>query len=140
MVASKVLAGTFILVALLHAFWALGGTWALEESLGEGNPIPPTWLIWMVALLAVVAALGVLARVGLWGKSIPRLIPLVGAWALFVCLIGVTVLNASTGRPWEMYLIAPICAVLAVLALIVARFKRDFQNAAAADRSAVSGE
>lgn len=116
-----VLSAAFWLIALLHAYWALGGTWALQESIGEGNPLPPTWSIWLVAGLAAIVAMGVLGQVELWGRAIPAWIFRAGSWLLFLALVGVTILNASTGRPWEMYLIAPICAVLTILAFFVAR-------------------
>ena len=119
-----ILAGAFCLIALLHGYWALGGRWGLQESIGEGNPVPPVWSIWLVSAAAAVAALGILGQIGIWGSGIPEIVFRVGSWLLFACLVAVTILNASTGRFWEVYLIAPICGVLAILAFFVALCRR----------------
>lgn len=123
--AGLILSGTFWLVTLLHIYWALGGTWAFQESIGEGNPKPPAWAIWLVSGGSVIAAIGVLGQIGMWGRWIPSVVFRVGVWILFGALVGVVVLNASTGNFWEVYVIAPLCAILAVLAFLVAKAKRD---------------
>jgi hypothetical protein len=122
--AGFVLSAAFWIVALLHGYWALGGMWGLQESVGKGNPIPPAWSIWLVSAIAVGIALGVLGQIGVWGRSIPEIVFRIGAWLVFICLVAVTILNASAGRYWEVYLIAPICGVLSILAFVVARARR----------------
>jgi hypothetical protein len=120
-IAGLILASLLAAVTLLHIYWGFGGTWALRASIGEGNPLPPNWAIWVVALALAIASMGVLGQIGLWGDWIPTMLFRVGVWLLFACLMFATFLNASTGRPWEMFLIAPFCAILSVLAFVVAR-------------------
>ena len=122
-VAGLILSVALFAASLLHVYWALGGTWALEESIGEGNPLPPGWSIWLVAGGLVMAALGILGQIELWGRFVSRRLLRAGTWILFVSLVAVTILNAFTGRFWEMVIIAPFCAVLALLTLVVARVR-----------------
>jgi hypothetical protein len=122
--AGMILAACFGAITLLHAYWGVGGTWGLQVSIGEGNQIPSKLVIWGVTIGLAVAAVGVLGYIGFWGEWVPGIVFRAGVWALFICLLAVTFLNASTGRPWEMFLIAPLCALLSVLAFITAKFPR----------------
>lgn len=70
--AAYVLASLLGAVAILHAYWALGGTWGLQTAVGEGNPLPPPIASVAVTLALIGATLVVLGRVGMWGKSVPR--------------------------------------------------------------------
>jgi hypothetical protein len=122
--AGYVLASSLIVVAGLHAFWALGGSWGLQTAIGEGNPLPPRLVIWTVVLMLTGAVLVVLGRVGLWGNSLPAWIFSVGTWSLCAALIVVAGANFTTGRPWDVWVFAPLSLLLAALAGVVARSAR----------------
>ena len=111
-------------MTLLHAYWGFGGTWTLQESIGERNPVSPKAAIGAVTFGQAVATAGVFGQIGVWGEWIPSVLFRWGTWLLFASLLGATVLNPSTGRPWEMFLISAFCAVLAVRAFVVARVAR----------------
>ena len=115
------LAAVLAALGALQAYWALGGRWGLEAALGEGNPVPPPAAVWAVAAALILAALTVLGRVGVWGRSLPPWMFVSGTWALCLVLAGVALLNLSSGRLWEMLLIAPFCGLLAALTAAVAR-------------------
>ena len=108
-------------VAILHAYWALGGTWGLQIAVGAGNPLPPPIASAAVTFLLIGATLVVLGRVGMWGESVPAWLFRWGTWVLCVVLIAVAVMNFTTGRPWERWGFAPFAALLAALAAAVAR-------------------
>lgn len=124
-ISAFLLASALVATAILHTYWVLGGKWGLAAALGgPAASIPSAPLVWAVIVLLVVGAAGVLARVGVWGEVLPRFVCEIGAWLLFVLLLGATVLNASTGRFAEVAVIAPLCGLLAGLSFIVARSPR----------------
>ena len=119
--AGYLLATTLLLVGALHAYWALGGHWGLAAVLGEGNPAPPAAAVWAVVIAIVIAALIVLGKIGVWGRSLPAWPFAWGSWGLCAALAAGALLNLSSGRSWETLLIAPLCLLLALLAAAVAR-------------------
>lgn len=112
---------SLLLLAALHAYWALGGRWGRDVVLGGGSAAPPAAAVWVVVAALVAAALVVLGRVGLWGRSLPVWIFGSGTWVLCTMLAAAALINLSTRRPLEMLLIAPFCLLLAALAAVVAR-------------------
>lgn len=107
-------------VALLHAYWAVGGTWGLQTAVSEGNPLPPPIASAAVMLVLLGAMLVVLGRVGIWGRSLPAWLFRWATWSLVAVLVAVALLNFSTARMWERWVFAPFAALLAMLALVVA--------------------
>jgi hypothetical protein len=118
------LAGFLAAVAALHAYWALGGRWGLQTAVGEGNPLPPAPVIWVVVFGLIAALLVVLGQIGLWGRAVPEWVFRWGTWALCIVLVAVAVLNFAAGSTWEMLVFAPFTAVLALLAAVVASARR----------------
>ncbi len=121
--AGSLLAGLLAAVAALHAYWALGGRWGLQKAVGEGTPVPPAAVIWVVVVGLVAAVLVVLGQIGLWGRGKPEWVFRWGTWALCIVLIAVAVLNFGGGK-WEMLVFAPFSLLLAVLAAVVAGSRR----------------
>ncbi len=114
-------------LALLHVYWALGGEFGLAAALGRESVDPTAGLRAggaVIAFLLVLAAAGVLARVGLWKSPVPWGLLRVGAWVLVAALALVAVANATAQTSLERYAFAPAALALAVLAAIVARSKR----------------
>ena len=120
--------------ALLHLYWTTGATWPAADDgslsqavLGADVPFTPPVLLPLVALLLTAAAL-VLAR-----PRHPRLLLLrlgtlaVSAGLCLRALAGVYWLAAKdtgTAFYWlNLVLYTPLCAVLALAALRVARWK-----------------
>lgn len=127
----------FVLLSLLHAYWALGGNWALDVMLPaeEGNsaPIgkPPTIIIWIVSFLLFLAMLIVLGKMGLWGKSFPRWIFTWGIWGLSVVFllrsigdfnhIGFSKKVKNTKFAYlDTWFFTPLCLLISILCAIIA--------------------
>jgi hypothetical protein len=110
--------------AALHVYWALGGEWALNESLGVNEAAKrPRYVraLTVPVILALSAALLLtLARIELIGLPVPSWFLRTGSWMLAAVLTAVAVLNAAASTSWERFVIAPIVAMLAALAFVVA--------------------
>ncbi len=128
--AAAVLAG----LGALHCYWAAGGRWATEVTIPRRGaeplftPGPAATLL--VALLLFAAALVLLGRLGICGRWLPRWMFVVGTWTLVVVFSGRVVGDAHwfglfkrvTGTPfawWDTWLYVPLCALLALAALLV---------------------
>jgi hypothetical protein len=110
------------LIAVLHAYWALGGRWGLAEALGgPDKPVPPAWLIWVVTALLVLAVLVVLGRVGFWGRQWPGWLFAWGSWGLATALFLAALINFSGQTKWERLGFGPFCLLLAAATAVVAR-------------------
>ncbi len=122
--AGILLASALAAAALLHLYWAIGGEWALNESLGvrDAAARPPHIRALAVPVIFALsaAALLTLARVGLLAPPLPGWSVRACAWILAAVLASVTVLNATSGTFWERFVIAPVVAMLAALASVVA--------------------
>ena len=118
-------AGVLLAVGLLagpaasHLYWLLGGTWGLHQENTLGIRVVSA----IVLMLVVGAVLVVLARVGMWQRTLvpDRVIRLL-AWAV----AGVFLLEAVAGftysrGDYEWWLYAPVALVLGLLGLVVAR-------------------
>ena len=107
-------------IAVMQAYWALGGRWGAQSVLGEGNPIPPPLVLWIAVMVPLAAALIILGRIGVWGGGLPWTIFRWGTWAITVLLVLVSILNFVSGSSAEMILgllvllFAALCAIVAV--------------------------
>ena len=121
--ASYVLSVALSILGVLHLYWAFGGTWGLAAALGR-QEIAGTRLriaAGVVAIALVIAAVGVLGRVGLWGKFLPWVLFSWGTWALMGALFLATLLNLVASTWLERLVFAPLALALGLLALIIAR-------------------
>ena len=84
----------------------------------------------LVAVLLCAAALVLLGRLGAWGRGLPRWPFVTGTWALVAVFGGRVVgdlrwfglFKRTTGTPfawWDTWVYVPLCALLALAALIV---------------------
>ncbi len=115
------------ILSVLHLYWAFGGTSGLAAALGRQEIDASAGLriaAGAVAIALLIAAVGVLGRVGLWGDFLPWVLFSWGTWALVAALFLATLLNL-TARTWnERLVFAPIALALGVLALMIARSPR----------------
>jgi|ERR1700684_463353 uncharacterized protein DUF3995 len=131
MLAAAVLFG----LGSLHVYWAGGGRWATGASVPSNGDkpafVPGRASTLTVAMLLWAAALVLLGRVGVWGPWIPRWLFVAGAWMLALVFAARVVgdlrwfgvFKRVTGTPfawWDTWLYVPLCAMLAVAALLVA--------------------
>src|SRR5512145_3163027 len=122
-VAASVLWRALVIVAGLHAYWALGGTWAIHAASGgqysEATTDIRVQSAVMVAVL-LVACLVVRVRAGLWRAPVSDRVVRVAMWLLTVALVLAALGNLTAQTNWERYGIGPLVLVLAILALVVA--------------------
>ena len=115
------------ILSVLHLYWVFGGTWGLAAALGRQEIDVSTGLriaAGAVAIALLIAAVGVLGRVGLWGDFLPWVLFSWGTWALVAALFLATLLNL-TAKTWlERLAFAPIALALGGLALLIARSPR----------------
>jgi hypothetical protein len=119
----------------LHAYWAAGGKWGTDVTIPKrgGAPLfmPGPAATLLVAVLLWAAALVLLGRVGVWGWWLPRWPFGAGTWTLVAVFGGRVVgdfqwfglFKRMTGTPfawWDGWLYVPLCALLALAALLVA--------------------
>ncbi len=125
--AAYVLSVALTILSVLHLYWAFGGSWGLAAALGRQEIDASTGLriaAGAVAIALLIAAVGVLGRVGLWGDFLPWVLFSWGAWTLAGALFLAALLNL-TARTWtERLVFAPIALALGALALIIARSPR----------------
>ena len=122
-VAASVLWRSLVAVAGLHAYWALGGTWAVHQASGGAYSEATTSLriqSAVIAILLVAACLVVRARAGLWQAPVSDRVIGVAMWVLTSGLVLTAVANFAAATNWERFAIGPSVLVLALLSLIVA--------------------
>ncbi|MDT9686788.1 DUF3995 domain-containing protein [Streptomyces sp. P9(2023)] len=132
--AAVLVASVLAVDALLHLYWTTGATWPAADGgslshavLGTDVPFTPPILLPLAALLLTAAAF-VLAQLRRPGNPLLRVGTLAVAAGLSLrALAGVYWLFAKeTGTTFHwlnLMLYTPLCAVLAVAALRVARWK-----------------
>ncbi|MFJ8663697.1 DUF3995 domain-containing protein [Streptomyces sp. NPDC093795] len=132
--AAALVASVLTADAALHLYWATGATWPTADDrslsyavLGTDVPFTPPILLPLVALLLAAAAF-VLAHARRPGNPLLRVGTLAVAAGLSLrALAGIYWLFAKetgTAFHWlNLVLYTPLCAVLAVAALRVARWK-----------------
>ena len=116
---------TFLTV--LHLYWAFGGTWGLAAALGREEIDASSGLraaAGGVAVALLVAAVGVLGRVGCWGDFLPWTLLSWGTWALVIALFLAGLINLTAATWLERLVFAPIAVALGMLALLIARSPR----------------
>lgn len=122
-VAASVLWRALVVVAGLHVYWLLGGTWAVHAGSGGAySDVTPALRAYsaVVAILLVVGCLVVRARVGLWTPPVSDRIVRVAMWVLTAGLTFAALLNFGASTNVERFVIAPVALALSVLALVVA--------------------
>ncbi len=115
------------ILSVLHLYWAFGGTWGLAAALGRQEIDASTGLriaAGAVAIALLIAAVGVIGRVGFWGDFLPWVLFSWGTWALMTALFLAALLNLTASTWMERLVFAPIALALGVLALIIARSPR----------------
>lgn len=133
--AAIIAASAFGAIGVLHAVWAVGGTWPFtdKETLSEtvwGGPasnFPSPAATLVVTVLLWTAALLVTGQAGMWGaRAVPGWMFKVGTWGvatvlLLRALIGLTSIGSdSTNASWDLALYSPLCLLLALLCAVVA--------------------
>ena len=111
----------------LHLYWAFGGSWGLAAALGREAIDASTGLriaAGAVAIALLIAAVGVLGRIGLWGDFLPWVLFSWGTWALVAALFLAALLNLTAGTWTERLVFAPVALALGTLALAIARSPR----------------
>jgi hypothetical protein len=128
-------AAVLFALATLHVYWAAGGRWGSDVAVpGRGGeplftPGPSATLV--VGALLGAAALVLLGRLGVWGAWLPRWPFALGTWTL-VAVFGARVVGdlrwvglfksvrGTAFARWDTWLYVPLCALLALAALLVA--------------------
>jgi hypothetical protein len=127
----------------LHVYWAAGGRWGSNVAIpsrhdgrNDGQPsfVPGRTVTLVVAGLLCAAALVLLGRLGLWGLWLPSWLFKAGAWTIAV-VFGARVvgdfqwfgifkrIRDTRFAKWDTRLYIPLCALLAISALVVAESK-----------------
>jgi uncharacterized membrane protein (UPF0182 family) len=121
--AASVLWRALVIAAGLHAYWLLGGTWAVHAGSGGAySDVTPALRVYsaVVAILLLAGCLVVRARAGLWTAPVPDRIVRIAMWVLTACLALAALVNFTAATNVERFAIAPAVLVLALLALVVA--------------------
>ncbi len=126
-------ASLFMMISLLHTYWALGGKRWLEKAIPTegGQPLfdPPAFVTLLVALAFAAAMLLVLGKMGIWGAGWPQWIFVSGTWALCVIFLLRALMGfwQSDGVDEHAYLelriFTPFSLFVALICSIVARTK-----------------
>ncbi|MBI3649929.1 MAG: DUF3995 domain-containing protein [Acidobacteria bacterium] len=133
--AGLLLAFIFAALALLHLYWAAGGSFgsAVSVPMVDGkrafNPSPMAAL-WVAAAL-FMAMLVILGQLRVWGSGVPQWIFYSGTWTLcllfFIRAIGNFKLvgfckqvHDTDFAYWDTRLFSPLCLLISVLAFSIA--------------------
>jgi hypothetical protein len=129
------LAVIFTAIALLHLYWALGGSTsgmaAIPTVGGKQAFTPSAFSTVMVAAAFVMATLVVLGQVGFLGQFIPHWIFRVGTSGIAVIFLARAIgefklvgffkqASDSSFAYWDTWFYSPLCLFVAVIAFIVA--------------------
>ncbi|HLM69176.1 MAG TPA: DUF3995 domain-containing protein [Longimicrobium sp.] len=116
------LAGALGLLALLPAYWALGGTWGLMEAMGNPEPFhPPAWAMWLTALLLFGWMMVVFGAIGTWGGDAVNRFCRLGCCVMALALLGVACAFFESETVWEQMVLGPALLLLALLAAVLVR-------------------
>jgi hypothetical protein len=95
--------------AVLHAYWALGGTWFLATALNmdvERIPRNLVFLTWIFVFAMIGLAILALVRVGILRIRLPQWPFAVVLWIVTVLMFGGAVFNALIPRFWDRWVFA----------------------------------
>lgn len=121
--AAAILWRALIVVAGLHVYWLLGGTWAVHAASGGAYGHVTTGLRIQSAVIAVLLIVGVVvvrARATLSRAPVSGRIVRIAMWVLTGALALAALTNLAASTNWERFAIGPFVLVLAVHALVVA--------------------
>lgn len=122
-VAAEILWRALVLIAGLHAYWVLGGSWGIHAGSGGAYSHATTGLRVQsacVVVLLVVGCVVVRARAGLWQAPASNRIVRIAMWVLTAALGLAATTNLAASTNWERYAIGPFVLLLATLAFVVA--------------------
>lgn len=125
------IAGTLVLISLMHAGWALGYYWPtgdpdhLADLVVGQRPFPGPAACWMVAAATSLAAAIVTGRArSRWTRGLTYAIAAVfllrGAGGLIVSTFNLRPVTAVF-RSWDLWLYSPLCVALGVGCYVLAR-------------------
>ncbi len=140
-VAGGLAAAAFAAIAVLHAYWALGGCWpghdphSLARTVVGGPPgmaFPTPAMTWAVVAILGAGAIVVLAAAGLVALPLPAGWPRAAAWLGAAVLlvrgvegfVDVRVRPDTAGSPFvrlNRWVYSPLCLVLALLTFAAGR-------------------
>lgn len=116
------LAGALGVLALLPAYWALGGTWGLMEAMGDPEPFhPPAGLMWVTALLLSGWMMVVFGAIGMWGSDAVSRFCRLGCCVMALALLGVASAFLRSETAWEQMVFGPALLLLALVAAVLVR-------------------
>jgi hypothetical protein len=132
--AGLLLAFMFAGLALLHIYWAAGGSFGSAVTVPEVNG-KPTFTPSLTATLLVAAALllamlVILGQLGVWGSGLPKWIFKLATWVICLLfflralgdfkLIGFFKRLHDTGFAWwDTRVYSPLCLLISILAFLV---------------------
>jgi uncharacterized protein DUF3995 len=132
------LTATFVILALLHVYWSLGGQLGHSAAVPSVNgrrlfnPSPQATFMVAVALLACACAIS--GAIGWLGEAVPvsvfRVVTMAVAVVFLLRAIGdfryVGFFQRGSDSPfayWDLRLYSPLCLLIGVATLVVARSK-----------------
>jgi hypothetical protein len=131
-------AGVFASLALLHVYWAAGGTWGHAAAVPTGgggarlfNPSRASTLAVAAGLL--LAALVVLGRLGVRAAPLPGWVFVWGGWLIALLFLARAVgefryvglfksVRGTNFADWDTWLFTPLCLFIAFSAGVVSYF------------------
>jgi hypothetical protein len=123
-------------IALLHLYWAAGGSWggaaAVPEVEGRPTFAPSPAGTLCVAVALLLAALIVLGQIAVWGDFLPRFLFRWGTWGVaavfFLRALGEFRLvgffkkvRGTRFARWDSALFSPLCLALSLALVVVAQ-------------------
>ncbi|MCP4896313.1 MAG: DUF3995 domain-containing protein [bacterium] len=113
--------------ALLHAYWALGGTWFIHQASGGGRD-PGVALsdsaqmgTWGLVAAMVFSAILALGRVKLVLRWVPQWFYALSCSVMAVCMLLGSALNLSVSDTvWERWVFGPLFLLLFLLVFVIA--------------------
>lgn len=129
------LAAIFTAIALLHLYWALGGSTsgmaAIPTVGGKQAFTPSAFSTVLVAVAFVMATLAVLGQAGFLGQFIPHWIFRVGTFGIAIIFLARAIgefklvgffkqASDSSFAYWDTWFYSPLCLAIFFLAFVVA--------------------
>ena len=110
-------------MSAVHAYWATGGTWAMDPTFTPRSSAVVQYGV--PAILLIGAAALLLACTGVLAVRVPEMLLQAGCWLLaaafaFGGLTNMLTAHATFASDWQVYLFEPLQLVLAALCVIAA--------------------